>query len=616
MKQLYPLALSPYTTKEIKPSGWLKQQLKIQAEGLSGNLDKIWPDVRDSRWVGGDKEGWERVPYWLDGFIPLAYLLEDEGMQTRAKKFIDAILAGQKEDGWICPCEDSERKQYDVWAAFLICKVLVVYYDCSKDERIEPAIYRAMKNLNRHIETDTLFNWSLTRWYECLIPLFWLYERHPEEWMLDLAYKLQAQGVDYKKIFEHWRFEKPVEYGRWSYLSHVVNLAMALKSEALMSRLTGEDGNTFAKQALALLQRDHGMATGHFTGDECLSGTSPIQGSECCSVVEAMYSYEHLLAITGDSDWGDILEKLAFNALPATLSPDMWTHQYDQQSNQVQCSYLPEDHVIFRTNSGESHLFGLEPNFGCCTANFNQGWPKFALSTFMKSPRGIAVTAIAPAVLTDTINGVPVVCEIETGYPFRDTISIKVTTPQPVKFELAVRIPAFCASAKLNGRSIKTGQFFRTEKTWDGCESLCFQLAFSTNILPRPNDMVCIERGPLLYAVKIKERWVKHEFTRDQVERRYPYCDYEIFAESKWNYALVNGPLKVAEHDIGDVPFSPDGAPISISAPMVPIDWGMEYGVCRETPKSREPLGSPEEVLLIPYGCTNLRLTEFPLVER
>ena len=92
-----------YTSKEIKPKGWLKRQLEIQAEGLSGNLDKMWPDVRDSAWIGGDREGWERVPYWLDGFIPLAYLLENEDMIARAKKYIDAIIAQQKADGWICP---------------------------------------------------------------------------------------------------------------------------------------------------------------------------------------------------------------------------------------------------------------------------------------------------------------------------------------------------------------------------------------------------------------------------------------------------------------------------------------------------------------------------------
>lgn len=86
-----------YTSKEIKPAGWLKKQLEIQAEGLSGHLDKVWRDVRDSKWIGGDAEGWERVPYWLDGFIPLAYLLEDDDMISRAKRYISAIVSSQRE---------------------------------------------------------------------------------------------------------------------------------------------------------------------------------------------------------------------------------------------------------------------------------------------------------------------------------------------------------------------------------------------------------------------------------------------------------------------------------------------------------------------------------------
>ena len=104
-----------FTTREIKPTGWLKNQLKIQADGLSGNLDKMWNSIKNSSWIGGDDDGWERVPYWLDGFVPLAYLLDDEDMKARAKKYVDAILERQCEDGWICPCALDERKFYDVW---------------------------------------------------------------------------------------------------------------------------------------------------------------------------------------------------------------------------------------------------------------------------------------------------------------------------------------------------------------------------------------------------------------------------------------------------------------------------------------------------------------------
>ncbi|MBR6727436.1 MAG: hypothetical protein IKM08_04530, partial [Clostridia bacterium] len=125
MAELKPLRLTPFTTKEIKPRGWMRKQLEIQAKGLAGNLDKIWPDVADSSWIGGAHEAWERVPYWLDGFIPLAYLLEDEDMIARAKKYVDAIIARQRPDGWLCPCDDKKRTHYDTWALILISKVLV-----------------------------------------------------------------------------------------------------------------------------------------------------------------------------------------------------------------------------------------------------------------------------------------------------------------------------------------------------------------------------------------------------------------------------------------------------------------------------------------------------------
>ena len=135
-----------FTTNEIKPRGWLRRQLKIQAKGLCGNLDRVWRDVRDSAWIGGDSEGWERVPYWLDGAIPLAYLLEDADLIARTRRYIDCILARQEADGWICPVPPEEREKYDTWAVLLISKVLLRYYECSRDERIPEALYRLMKN--------------------------------------------------------------------------------------------------------------------------------------------------------------------------------------------------------------------------------------------------------------------------------------------------------------------------------------------------------------------------------------------------------------------------------------------------------------------------------------
>jgi len=613
---LRPLCFSQYTTSELSATGWLRRQLEIQARGLCGNLDKVWPDVRDSKWIGGNREGWERLPYWLDGFIPLAWLLDDEDMKSRAKKYIDAILDKQQEDGWLCPCDENERGQYDMWAFFLICKVLVVYHNCTGDERIEEAVYRGMKQLNRHIERHTLFKWGATRWYECLIPLFWLYERRPEPWMEDLAFKLYSQGVDFEKIFTYWRFEKPYERDRWSQMTHVVNIAMCLKSKALISRLTGEDPNAFAKKALEILLRDHGMAVGHFTGDECLAGKSPLQGTELCSVVEAMYSYEWLLMLTGDSIWGERLENLAYNALPAAISPDMWTHQYDQMTNQIECSRFSEEARPFLNNCGESHLFGLEPEYGCCTANFGQGWPKFALSTFLKAPDGIAVGAIAPAVLRTTHDGIPVIVENVTDYPFRDGYSIRIKTDSPVVFTLHLRIPSFAKSATVNGERIEIPKdgWLRIRRKWRDEQTISVSFEFEPVLSSINEGLHFVRRGPLLYALPIGERWERREYVKNGVERKYPYCDYEIFPTTSWNYGFAGSSFRFETYPIWDMPFQPDKPPVGLYADLAEIDWPYENGHCALRPKDCKALSPVKSMRLIPYGCTNLRMTEMPLI--
>jgi anti-anti-sigma factor len=177
---------------------------------------------------------------------------------------------------------------------------------------------------------------------------------------------------------------------------------------------------------LEQLDRYHGQATGIFTCDEHLAGRSPSQGTELCTVVEAMYSLELAFAVTGDSRLGDRLEKLAFNALPATFKKDMTAHQYDQQANQVLCTKSGEH--VYVNNGPDSNLFGLEPNFGCCTANFHQGWPKLVASLWMASAEGgLAKTIYGPCEVATSVGGVPVKLREETEYPFRDQVTIHVS---------------------------------------------------------------------------------------------------------------------------------------------------------------------------------------------
>ncbi len=596
-----------YTSKEIKPRGWLRKQLEIQAEGLSGNLDKMWNDIKNSSWIGGDKEGWERVPYWLDGFIPLAYLLENEDMISRAKKYIDAIISFQKPDGWICPCTEEERKEYDTWAVQLITKTLTVYYQCSGDERIPNVIYKTLKNYYEMLRSGDikLFNWGEARWFECFIAINFIYERCGEEWLTDLAKILREQGLDYNEAVPLWK--RPLN--RWRFDTHIVNLAMMLKSEAVSCGILGGKYTDNAEYLHSILNEYNGTPVGLFTGDECLSGLSPIQGTELCAVAEQMYSYEILYAFTGDSKWAERLEVLAFNALPATISDDMWTHQYVQMSNQIACVKFPGK-SLFRTNGSEAHLFGLEPNFGCCTANFNQAFPKFALSAFMHNDNTVISAIPVPSELKTEDKHIIV----ETEYPFNN--GFRYTVESETDFTFKIRIPSFAKNISVNGEYTDLKELSFEISAGEEREILV-DFDAEAYIEKRPYKLNTVKCGSLVFSVPIKYEKKMHEYEKDGVERKFPYCDYEYIPLSDWNYAYSGSSFEINRNGVGDVPFSSEIPPVTLKAKVRKIGWGLEDGyetVCAKVPESREPTGDEEEILLYPYGCAKLRMTEIPMV--
>lgn len=590
---------------ELEPKGWIKEQLKIQASGLAGNLDKVWPDIRESRWIGGKRDGWERFPYFLDGFVPLAYLLDDSKLKERADRYIEKIRKSQRENGRICPEDDTDEKNSDIWSIFLVLKVLVEYAEFTgKEGETEEIICRALKYLSDYICRRTLPNWAAARWYECFIPIIWLYERRPEMWLLDLAKRMQLQGIDYSAAGPLWK--DGGEY--WCYEKHVVNVAMSLKSGALVSRLFGTSYSGEAEKMLAALDEQCGTAYGHFNGDECLArNDSPVRGSELCGIVEAMYSYELLLAETENAAWGDRLEALAFNGLPAAISGDMWTHQYDQQVNQIACVPF-EGKGVFATNGKESNLFGLEPHYGCCTANFGQGWPKFFRSAYMRTDGGIAINSPLPAKLQTIVNGHEVCLDCQSDYPFRNTFTIiyngdcNLSLRIPAWAEPAFDVPAFIedgwAKFALHGK----GQIRVEWKT--------------KPVLETRAHGSCLKYGALLFALPLSYKQEMREYVRDGVERKYPYCDYIFTPTENWAYAFDEmSAFSVSYHNVFH-PYDKKNPPITISCNFVPVKWGFKEGckdVADDNLQTIEKTGEPVKKELWPYGATYLRMTEMPV---
>ena len=84
LTSLASLRMRTLAVGAVQPAGWLERQLTTQVNGLSGHLQRFWPDVMNSSWIYpannwretySDRGG--NMPYWLNGVIPMV-------MQTRS----------------------------------------------------------------------------------------------------------------------------------------------------------------------------------------------------------------------------------------------------------------------------------------------------------------------------------------------------------------------------------------------------------------------------------------------------------------------------------------------------------------------------------------------------
>jgi len=630
----------------VKPSGWLKSQLENQAAGLTGNLDDFWPDLVKSSWKGGDGEAWERGPYYLDGLVPLAYLLNDERLINKVKTWIEPILASSQDSGWYGPVKNKDR-----WPLAVANKVLMQYYEATGDKRSLDVLTRYFRYLHDSKPDWPDKEWRGVRAMENAVTGYWLYRQTGEPWILETIESIQKNSSDWTSYYEKFPWDSaasadkkiPLNWGPDGLTAHVVNNAMAIKYPGLWYQQSKDERYKKAVfSGIKKYEANHGQPGGRFSGDEHLAGKNPSHGSELCSVVEYMFSLEELYAIFGDNSLADRLELLAYNSLPGTTTPDMWAHQYDQQANQVFVSAAKRD---WSTNGDYSNIYGLMPDFACCLANMHQGWPKFIESMWMATnDNGLALADYGPSIVKARVgNNKDVTVSEETSYPFNGSVKLTINTTRKVEFPIYLRIPGWADSVTIKYKSkvikVKNISTYKIKERWKDGDQILIDLPMQIRAENGYNNSLTILRGPLCFSLRIDKEYKSVKINYDNFSYK-GSVDWEINPKGAWNYGLLMNKanimtgLKSTENPVSRYPFSDKGdmiwsadsgkyfawtqdAPVTITTRGMKIpEWTMKDNSADVPPMSPvKPENDPEIITLVPYGCARLRITEFPVMD-
>ena len=604
----------------VVPRGWLLKQLQLDANGLSGRMPEIsdYLKYEGNGWVDPkSNDGWEELPYWLRGYGDLSYVLKDPKMLAMTQKWVDGILANQKPDGYFGPdrLRDAEGGKPDLWPHMLVLDALHSYYEYSSDARVIPFMTRYFAWQSTLSNDAYKSGWGALRWADNMAVLYWLYNQTGDASLLDLGKRIHDNSVDYVDNLP---------------TGHNVNLAQGIREPGEFWMQSGDPKHLRAVENdyQDIMNRYGQVPGGGFAGDENTrpGKDDPRQGFETCGIVEYMHTHEMMTRISGDPTWADRAEELAFNSLPAALTPDHGGIHYITAPNLVEINASGtagqfDNHFPMLTFKPGIH------DYRCCPHNYGMGWPYYAEESWLAtSDKGVAASLYAASDVSVKVgDGTLVKWSETTDYPFADTINFKLTAPKSVRFPFYLRIPRWAQNAQiqLNGKAVKVNatplSYVVLHRQWRNGDTVSLRLPMRIAVKEwnQNEDSRSVSYGPLWFSLDMGEAWERAGGTDD-------WPEYHVKAVRPWNYGL---PADIQASDfeivrpvaVSDQPFTPATAPIRlrVKARRVPGWEADSQGIARplqESPAlSHEPL---QTVSLLPMGAARLRISSFPTVSQ
>jgi hypothetical protein len=639
-------AFRPLAPGAVRADGWLAGWLGKQADGLGYHLpDTSWP-FSSPYWQGLEVNGqssewwpWEQKAYWIDGATRLALVTGDERLLRRVHEPIDYTLAHQRPDGYLGP--DIIRNPvgaFHRWPHAIFMRGLSADADAIRSD----AAHRdeIVEAVRKHYLADKADYGVPNRNITNVEDILWSYERTGDPRLLALAEKAWAEyaALDGKEDVADLQADRvfadtPID-------SHGVSYIEIAKQPAILYMYTGKP--EYLKFALAAQKRifDHHMLIdGIPSTSEYYSTLTSQDSHETCDITDHTWSWGYMLMATGDGLWGDRVERACFNAGFGAIKKDWKGVQYFSCPNQFLATQTSDHNAMNRGHQ----MMSYQPNPGhataCCGGDVHRLFPNYVIRMWMHDTKGgLAATLYGHCRVNATVgkDNRPIEIVETTDYPFDEQIHFTLHTDKPVEFPLSLRIPQWCAAPSLlvNGKAhplpaVQNGFATLTRKFHHG-DTVTLVLPMTSAVSHWPGNSVGLEHGPLVYALPIKEQWTP------VIEPKWSTADFPSWdaqPTSAWNYGLAVDPAKLdAEVHLQRKAMTPDpwvDPPVTLSAPAQLIEsWKLvsvpakpddaaskpqqQFTPPLPAADARQTAGPVEQVTLVPYGSTHLRLTIFP----
>jgi uncharacterized protein len=222
----------------------------------------------------------------------------------------------------------------------------------------------------------------------------------------------------------------------------------------------------------------------------------------CAAIASFQWSWRLLLA-AGDAKYADHMERILYNGFAGAISSDGMRFFY------VNPLQRRVDHYEKDDPGRRREWFKC----ACCPPNIMRLLASLHHYLATSGDDSLTVHQYATAAVTGADLGV----QVETDYPWDGLVTLRVTSAPDAERELALRVPAWSATAALtvNGPEesaervpVPPDRYLRLRRAWRAGDEVRLRLDLSPRLtyadsrVDAVRGCVAIERGPLVYCLE------------------------------------------------------------------------------------------------------------------